>query len=180
MVRPFRRGWVHDFCERAGGKKRADGADARRSRARRRERSGEPPEQVGFGTSGGEGETHPAGCLDDAGGDLDQAQTQSGELGPRQVARRGNGVADSEHQPIGASVQDEAHLIGDWRPARRAMGGKLRLVQLDQVLGLTARAIKAVVKPLRRPMREIGDDEADVETEPRRLDASDGAAFSTS
>jgi hypothetical protein len=27
-------------------------------------------------------------------------------------------------------------------------------------------------------MREIGDDEADVETEPRRLDASDGAAFS--
>ena len=65
------------------------------------------------------------------------------------VARRGNGVADSEHQPIGAGVQDEAHLIGDWRATRCAIGGKLRFVQLDQVLGLTARAIEAVVKPFR-------------------------------
>ena len=139
------------------------GCRPRRSRPARRERSGQTPEQVGFGTSGGEGKTHPAGCLDDAGGDLDQAQTQSGELGPRQVARSGNGVADSEHQPIGAGVQDEAHLIGDRRAARRAIGGELRLVQLDQVLGLTARAIEAVVKPFGRAMREIGDDEADVE-----------------
>jgi hypothetical protein len=65
-----------------------------------------------------------------------------------------------DHEPIafwiGASVQDEAHLIGDWRPARRAIGRKLRFVQLDQVLGLTARAIKAVVKPLGRAVREIG------------------------
>ena len=101
------------FANAPEGMKGVDEADARRSLARRRERSGEPPEQVGFGTSGGEGETHPAGCLDDAGGDLDQAQTQCRELGPRQVARRGNGVADSEHQPIGAGVQDETHLIGD-------------------------------------------------------------------
>jgi len=124
------------FSNALEGKKRADEADAWRSPARRRERSGETPEQLGFGTSGGEGETHPAGCLDDAGGDLDQAQAQCRELGPRQVARRGNGVADSEHQPIGASVQDEAHLIGDWRPARRAIRGKLRFVQLDQVLDI--------------------------------------------
>jgi hypothetical protein len=75
-------------------------------------------------------------------------------------------------------VQDEAHLIGDRRPTRRAIGGELRFVQLDQVLGLTARAIKVVVKPFRRAMREIGDDEADVEAEPRRLDAGDGAPVS--
>ncbi len=101
-----------------------DGLDARPSLALRRERSGQTAEQVGFGTSGGEGETHPAGCLDEAGGDLDQAQTQSGELGPRQVARRGNGVADSEHQPIGASAQDEAHpdSLKPSRDARRSRG----------------------------------------------------------
>jgi hypothetical protein len=58
VVRPFRRGQGHDFFERAGGKKRADGADARRSRARRRERFRQTPEQVGFGTSGGEGSLH--------------------------------------------------------------------------------------------------------------------------
>ena len=154
------------------------GRTPRPSRPLRRERSGQTAEQIGFGTSGGEGEAHAAGSLDDAGGDLDQAQAQCRELGPRQVARRGNGVADSEHQPIGAGVQDEAHLIGDWRATRCAIGGKLRFVQLDQVLGLTARAIEAVVKPFRRAVREIGDDEADVEAEPRRLDAGDGAPLS--
>jgi hypothetical protein len=38
------------------GRKRADEADARRSPARRRERARETPEQVGFGTSGREGD----------------------------------------------------------------------------------------------------------------------------
>ena len=52
---------------------------------------------------------------------------------PSQVARRGNGgVADRKYQPIGAGVQDKAHLIGDWRATRCAIGGKLRFVQLDQ------------------------------------------------
>ena len=50
-------------------------------------------------------------------------------------------------------------------------------MQLDQILGLTARAIEVVVKPFRRAVREIGDDEANVEAEPRRLDARDGAAL---
>ena len=62
-------------------------------------------------------------------------------------------------------MQHETHLIGDGRAARRAVGGQLRLVQLDQVLGLSARAIEAVVHPFRRAVLEIGDDEADVEPE---------------
>jgi len=48
------------------------------------------------------------------------------------------GRADGEHQPLGAGVREEAHLIGDWRPARCAIGAKLRLMQLDQVLGLAS------------------------------------------
>jgi hypothetical protein len=62
-VRPFRRGSGHDFFERAGGKKRADGADARRPRARRRECFRQTTEQVGFWTSGGEGSLHLSRAL---------------------------------------------------------------------------------------------------------------------
>jgi hypothetical protein len=50
-------------------------------------------------------------------------------------------------------------------------------VQLDQVLGLSTRAIETVIEPFGRTVIEIGDDEADVEAEPRRLDTSNGAPF---
>jgi hypothetical protein len=40
-------------------------------------------------------------------------------------------------------------------------------MQLDQILGLAARAIQAVVDPLGRADIEAGDDEAYVETEHR-------------
>ena len=87
----------------------------------------------------------------------------------------GNGVADGEHQPISGGVQHEADLIGDGGTAGRAIGSELRLVQLDQVLGLAARAIEAVVDPFGRAVLEVGDDEADVEAERRGFDAGDGA-----
>src|SRR5271165_7517726 len=61
--------------------------------------------------------------------------------------------------------------------ATGAIGGELRLMQLDQILGLTARAIQAVVDPLGRAGIEAGDDEADVEAEHRRLNTGDGAPF---
>ena len=50
-------------------------------------------------------------------------------------------------------------------------------MQLDQVLGLAARAIQAVIDPLGRADIEARDDEADVEAELRRLDTGDGAPF---
>lgn len=50
-------------------------------------------------------------------------------------------------------------------------------MQLDQVLGLAARAIQALVDHARAGVREVGDDEADVETLPGCLDAGDGAAL---
>jgi hypothetical protein len=49
-------------------------------------------------------------------------------------------------------------------PARR--GGELGLVQLDQVLGLSARAVQGGVEPFSRADVQAGDDVADVE--PRR------------
>src|SRR3954463_2911711 len=66
-----------------------------------------------------------------------------------------------------------------WQEAAAgAVGGELGLMQLDQVLGLAAGAIKVGIKPFGRPARDVGDDVADVETEPRRLDAGCDAALS--
>src|SRR5580700_6934321 len=111
--------------------------------------------EVGFGTCGREGETDARCGLDDAGSDFQEAQTQRRELGGGQFPGFGNGVAHREHQPIGGGVEHEANLVGERRTAAGAVRGELRLVQLDQVLGLAARAIEAVIDPLGR---------ADVET----------------
>jgi hypothetical protein len=45
-------------------------------------------------------------------------------------------------------VKDEANLVGERRAARRAIGGKLGPVQLDEILRLAARTIEAFVQPL--------------------------------
>ena len=69
-------------------------------------------------------------------------------------------------------MEDEPHLIGPWSAAGGAVGSELRLVQLDQVLGLTALAIERVVDEFGRPGRQAGDDETDVEAECERAYAS--------
>ena len=68
-------------------------------------------------------------------------------------------------------------MIGERRTAAGAIGGELRLMQLDQVFGLAARAIQTVVDPLGRAEIEVGDDEADVEAEPSGLNTGDGSPF---
>lgn len=68
-------------------------------------------------------------------------------------------------------------LVGERRTTAGAIGGELRLMQLDQILGLAARAIQADVDPLGRTDIEAGDDEADVEAKHGRLNTGDGAAF---
>src|SRR6202142_2609676 len=50
-------------------------------------------------------------------------------------------------------------------------------MQLDQIFGLPAGPIQAVLDPLGRADTQAGDDEADVETEHRRLNTGDGAPF---
>ncbi len=74
-------------------------------------------------------------------------------------------------------MENEPHLVGIGRAARRSIALELRFVQLDEVLRLAARAIQRVVDPLGRAALERGDDEADVETEATRLDARDDAAL---
>jgi hypothetical protein len=51
-------------------------------------------------------------------------------------------------QPIGGGVQDQPHLIGPRVAARRAIGGELCLVQLDEVLRLAAATVDDLVEML--------------------------------
>ena len=50
-------------------------------------------------------------------------------------------------------------------------------MQLDEIFRLSAGAVEGLVEPFGRAVIEIGDDEVDVETEPGRLDAGDGASL---
>ena len=141
------------------------GRTPRRSRTEREQRAWQAADQVGFGTCRGERKANAAGGLDDTGGDFQETKTQRRELGSGQFPDFGNGVAHGQHQPIGGGMEHEADLVGERRTATGAIGGELRLMQLDQILGLAARAIQAVVDPLGRADIEAGDDEADVEAE---------------
>ena len=71
-----------------------------------------------------------------------------GELGvPQRIPTRDRG-AQVEQQPVGAGVQDEPHLVGQRRAATGAIGRELRLVLLDQVLGLPAGAVDRFINVL--------------------------------
>ena len=156
------------------------GRTPRRLRTERQQRAGQAADQVGFGTCRGERKANAAGGLDDTGGDFQETKTQRCELGSGQFPDFGNGVAHGQHQPISGGVENEANLIGERRTAAGAIGGELCLMQLDQILGLAARAIQAVVDPLGRADIEAGDDETDVEAELCRFNTGDGGPFAIS
>ena len=141
----------------------------------RHQRVGEADERVGLGTSCRKSETDAACGLNDAGSDFQQPQPDGGELGRCQIARLWDGVTNGEDEPIGGGVEDEANLIGERRAATGAVGGKLGLVQLDQVLGLAARTIEAVVDPLGRADAQVGDDIANIQPLRGGFDAGDDA-----
>src|SRR4051794_26472475 len=153
------------------------GRTPRRSRTEWQQRAGQAAEEFGLGTCRGERKANAARGLDDPGGDFQETKTQRRELGRGQFPDFGNGVAHGQHQPISGRMEHETDLVGERRTATGAIGGELRLMQLDQILGLAARAIQAVVDPLGRADIEAGDDETDVETEHRRLNTGDGAPF---
>src|SRR5580692_460302 len=73
-------------------------------------------------------------------------------------------------------MKQQSELVGGGLGARRAVGGEMQLVRLDQVFGLSSRAVELLVKRLGQA-RQIGDDEAAVGPLWPGLDASDDAAF---
>ena len=115
------------------------------------------------GVRAGRGEVYAdaGGLFDDAGADLEQAQPEGGKLGAGERGCTGDGVAQGEHQPIGAGVQDQPELIGERALAGGSVRGELSLVQLDQVLGLAAGAVDIFVE-MAGLAAQRGDDVAGV------------------
>ncbi|BDV36183.1 hypothetical protein SS37A_37130 (plasmid) [Methylocystis iwaonis] len=105
--------------------------------------SGRDTEEIGLGTGGGESKAHALAVSITRAAIFNSRRRNVRKLGFRQIARLRDSVADAEHQPKGGGVQDEANLIGERRTARRSVGGKLPLMELDEVLRLSARAIEA-------------------------------------
>ena len=74
-------------------------------------------------------------------------------------------------------MQNETDLVGERGAATGAIRGKLALVELDEVLSLTAGTIESVVQPFSAAAGDVGDDEADIEALGRRLDARGHASL---
>jgi len=65
--------------------------------------------------------------LDDAGGDLDEAQAQRVELPDAPHRTPGHRCAQAPHQPVGAGVQEKPKLISGRLGARGAIRRQMRL-----------------------------------------------------
>ena len=96
-------------------------------------------------------------CLDHAGSNLDQPQSQRHELRRSPSGMLGRGGAHCVQQPISGGMENEPELIGAWAAARGPVRGELGLVQLDEVLGLAARAVDRLVEMPGRAFERCDD-----------------------
>lgn len=149
---------------------RAPGASASRdSWARRLQPERNETEQLGFGAARSQRNADAACRLDDAAGDFQEMQADAGELALAQRMPGGNAIAHVEQQPIGGCVQNEAELVGQRRAATGAIRSGLRLMLLNQVLGLPAGTIDGVVNVLGVTGFQRGDNVADVDATPEHI-----------
>ena len=113
----------------------------------------------------------------DADSQLDQTQAQRVELRHPPGRPFRHGGAQRPHQPVGAGMQEQPHLIGGRAAAGRAVGGEVGLERLDVVLGLSAGAVDVLVDGAARDTGEAGDDEACIDTLWPGLDSTLGYTF---
>src|SRR5580692_3425617 len=71
-------------------------------------------EQFGFRASCREGNAHPRRGFTDPCGDFDQAHLQGFEFCGGEWLQLGDTATDFQQQPVSASVQHQADLIGQW------------------------------------------------------------------
>src|ERR1700730_13144967 len=134
------------------------------------EPSGESAEDIAIGTCRGQIDAKAGRALYHACRDLDQTNADRGELRGRYRRALRSGTAHAKHEPIGGGVQDQAELVGFGIAAGGAVGSELALVQLNEVLGVSPRAIEGLVKMSGAGL-ERGDDIAHIQPLRRCLDA---------
>ena len=91
-------------------------------------------DEASIWASSSESYPNPGSGFDDAGAELQKAQSEGGKLGGGERVRFGDCVSDGEDQPIRGGMQDQAHLVGERAAAAGTIRGELSLVQLDQSL----------------------------------------------
>ena len=109
----------------------------------------------------------------EADGEFDQAQAQGIELDTTPARPARHQGAQTPHQPVGADMQKQAHLVGAGPRARGPVGGKMGLPRLDMVLGLATRAVDLLIQGARGTSLQAGDDEAGIAPQRPGLDAGD-------
>src|SRR5262245_24182271 len=100
--------------------------------------------------------------LNDASSDFEEPLPDGYKLGLGEGEGLRNCRAHCVHQPERSRVQYEADLIGRRAVAGCAVGGKLGLVQLDEVLHLTTLAVHGLIQASRMTCQR-GHGEADVD-----------------
>ena len=113
--------------------------------------------------------------LDHTGRHLDQPKAQGVELLDAPGRALWHGGAQSPEQPVSASMQEQAGLIGGGLAAGRAVGGEMGLPGFDVIFRATAPAINLLVERLRPAACEIGDNEPGVGSFFARFDTRNDA-----
>ena len=81
-------------------------------------------------------------------GHLDQTEADRVELGIAPERSPGRQAAQGRQQPVRSGVDQQSELVGGRLGAGGAVGGEVKLVRLNQVLGLSSGAIDLVVERL--------------------------------
>src|SRR5512147_164578 len=166
-------------CDWAGGLARSGDDGGTRPRF-----SGDQPRQAAedevedrlIGRAGRQMDLDLGFHLDDAGGDLDEAQPQRVELRDPPGRGPGHQGAQAPQQPIGAGVQEQPELVGGGLGTRGAVGGEVGFPSLNVIFRLAAPAVEVLVEGTAAAVAEGGDDEAGIGAVAAGLDAGDDAA----
>ena len=138
--RRWKRAVIRRVC---GGRRRArSGASApRRSRHWTRETTKYGSQDRLIGTGRWQMQADLRFYLDHAGRDLHEPKSQSIELRHTPDRALRHGRTQGPQQPVGASVEEQAELVGGCLGAGGAVSGEMTLPGLDMIFGTAAPAI---------------------------------------
>ena len=97
--------------------------------------------------------------LNHAGRNFNQPKSQSIELRHTPDRALRHGGTQGPQQPVGASVEEQAELVGGCPGAGSAVSGEMTLPGLDMIFGNAAPAIDMLVQRFRSAAGKVGDDE---------------------
>ena len=114
--------------------------------------------------------------LDDARGDLHQAEPQGVELGHPPARAFWSHQSQAPQQPIGPGMEKQAELVGRRPRARGPVSREVGFPSLQLIFRLSPGTIQALVEPSPSAVAQIGENEPGVGTLRSSFDLHDDAA----